>query len=176
MKILLTNKFISTAILSLFIILPCSYSSGTTSFISYPKDEWKTSTPEEQGMQSHVLAEMMENIQTENHPIDSLSIVRNEHMVLCDVPENLKLEDFGPDYYGQDTHGAASDIKVVSNKETTLKCGTKAYQTKITYLWYNFPVTTYLVSAYKAGKCIFVATHTWTHLIDVEPFVQSLQM
>lgn len=93
---------------------------------------------------------------------------------VIDIPEGMKLEDFGSKFYAQDPTGVASNFKVVSNIEIALKCGTKAYQTEITYLWYNFPVTTFLVSAYKDGKCIFVAAHTWTHLIEVEPFVQSL--
>ncbi len=92
-----------------------------------------------------------------------------------DIPEGIKLEDFGPKFYAPELVNVGSNIKVISNKEITLKCGTKAYQTDIKWLWNNsLPITTYLVSAYKDDKIIFVCTHPWKYHDKAEPIVQSL--
>jgi len=87
----------------------------------------------------------------------------------------MKLEDCGPKFYAQGLESVGSNIKVISNKEITLKCGTKAYRTDITWLWNNsLPITTFLVSAYKDGKFIFLSTHPWKNHNKVKPIVQSL--
>lgn len=92
-----------------------------------------------------------------------------------DIPEGIRLEDFGPKFYSKELESGGSNIKVISNKEITLNCGTKAYRTDITWLWNNvLPITTYLVSAYKDGKIIFVCTHPWRNHDKAEPIVQSL--
>ena len=92
-----------------------------------------------------------------------------------DIPEGMKLEDCGPKFYAQGLESVGSNIKVISNKEITLKCGTKAYRTDITWLWNNsLPITTFLVSAYKDGKFIFLSTHPWKNHNKVKPIVQSL--
>ncbi len=91
-----------------------------------------------------------------------------------DIPTGMKLEDFGPKLYAQELENVGSNIKVISNKETMLKCGTKAYRTDITWLWNTLPITTFLVSAYKDGKFIFVCAHSWKNHDKFEPIVQSL--
>ena len=62
-----------------------------TSFTSdspYPwlNDEWVTSTPEEQMMNSTRLNEIIEYIQDDNLPVDSLLIIRNGFMVMEEYP------------------------------------------------------------------------------------------
>ena len=95
--------------------------------------------------------------------------------VVVDIPEGLELEDFGPIVYAAQLKNVGSNIKVISNKEITLKCGTKAYQTDITWLWNNtIPIKTFLVSVYRDGKCIFVSAHPWKNHDKVKPIVQSL--
>ena len=92
-----------------------------------------------------------------------------------EIPDGMRLEDFGPKFYSKELENVGSNIKVISNKEITLKCGTKAYRTDIKWLWNNsLPITTYLVSAYKDGKIIFVCTHPWKYHDKAEPIVQSL--
>jgi CubicO group peptidase (beta-lactamase class C family) len=92
-----------------------------------------------------------------------------------DIPESTKLEDFGPKLYTQWLEDVGSNIKVISNKELTLKCGTKAYRTDIKWLWNNtMPLTTFLVSVYKDDKYIFVSAHPWKNHDKAEPIVQSL--
>ncbi len=96
---------------------------------------------------------------------------------IVDIPEGLKLEDFGPKFYAQDLGMFVSNVNLISNKEITLKCGTKAYRTDITYLWKGYvPITTFLVSAYKDGKCIFVSAHPWKNHDKYVPIVQSLTL
>jgi CubicO group peptidase (beta-lactamase class C family) len=94
---------------------------------------------------------------------------------VIDIPEGLKIEDFGPKFYAKDLENLGSNIKVISNKEIMLKCSTKAYRTDITWSWNNaFPLTTYLVSVYKDGKCIYLFAETWRYHNKLEPIVQSL--
>ena len=99
------------------------------------------------------------------------------YVSVVDIPEGVKLEDFGPKFCAQDleNYGYASNIKVTSNKEITLKCGTKAYQTDFTWLWNNTEtIKTFQVSAYKDGKCIFLCAHPWKNHDKYEPIVQGL--
>ena len=92
-----------------------------------------------------------------------------------DIPEGIKLEDFGPIGYAKLLKGVGSNIKVISNEEIRLKCGTKAYRTDITWLWNDIlPITTFLVSVYKDGKIIFVCAHPWKDHYRADPIVQSL--
>jgi CubicO group peptidase (beta-lactamase class C family) len=49
--------------------------------VYWPTEGWKASTPEEQGMDSEILAEMFETIQAQNHGIDSVMVVRNGYIV-----------------------------------------------------------------------------------------------
>jgi CubicO group peptidase (beta-lactamase class C family) len=48
----------------------------------WPTEGWQTSTPEEQGMSSELLAGMLATIQDQEYGIDSVSIVRNGYLVL----------------------------------------------------------------------------------------------
>jgi CubicO group peptidase (beta-lactamase class C family) len=94
---------------------------------------------------------------------------------VVDIPEGIKLEDFGPKHYIQKFDNYDKNVKVISNKEITLKGGTKAYRTDFTWMWNNYvPETTFLMSAYKDGKCIFLWVDTWKYHDKVEPIVQSL--
>ena len=89
----------------------------------------------------------------------------------------MKLEDFGPMYYTQTLANFGSNIKVISNKKISLKCGTKAYRTEITWLFDNIvPVTTFLLSVYKDGKYVGLCAHPWKSHYRAEPIVQSLSL
>jgi CubicO group peptidase (beta-lactamase class C family) len=94
-----------------------------------------------------------------------------------DIPADMKLEDFGPRLYVQGLKNVGSNIKVISNREITLKCGTKAYQTNITWLWNDtLPITTFLVSVYQNDKFIYLCAHPWKYHEKAEPIVQSLML
>ena len=82
MKLLQNKKTIALYILSVILILVFFYSYSTASVNTYPTEGWQISTPEEQGMQSQVLAEMMEHIKNNSYQIDSILIIRNGYMVL----------------------------------------------------------------------------------------------
>lgn len=47
----------------------------------WPTNEWRSSTPEEQGMDSKELIEMLELVHDNEYPIDSISIIRNGYLV-----------------------------------------------------------------------------------------------
>jgi hypothetical protein len=100
-------------------------------------------------------------------------ILFSAHIV--DIPAGVKLEDFGPKIYAKELEDFGSNIKVASNKEMTLKCGTRAYQTDIAWLGKGYvPLTTYLISTYKNGKCIYLWAEAWIYHDKLEPIVQSL--
>jgi CubicO group peptidase (beta-lactamase class C family) len=48
----------------------------------WPSDGWRTSTPEEQGMDSERLAEMLKAIQEREHDINAVLVIRNGYLVL----------------------------------------------------------------------------------------------
>ena len=65
-----------------FLITTFSYSLSPAAVNIYLANGWQPSTPEEQGMQSQVLANMIEEIKMKGYNIDSISIIRNGYMVL----------------------------------------------------------------------------------------------
>jgi CubicO group peptidase (beta-lactamase class C family) len=94
---------------------------------------------------------------------------------VVDIPDGMKIEDFGPKFYAQNLENYSSNIKVISNKEIVLKCNTKAYRTDITWLWNNYIwMTDFVVSVYKDGKCVYLLAETWKYHDKLEPIVQSL--
>ena len=50
------------------------------------------------------------------------------------APEDIKLKDFGEKFYAQGLEEVGSNIKVIANRKITKNCGSKAYQTTITWL------------------------------------------
>lgn len=48
----------------------------------WPGEQWRTATPESQGMRSGVLADMLDLVWQENLEIDSILIIRNGYVVL----------------------------------------------------------------------------------------------
>ena len=48
----------------------------------WPGEQWRTATPESQGMRSGVLADMLDLVWRENLEIDSILIIRNGYVVL----------------------------------------------------------------------------------------------
>jgi len=91
------------------------------------------------------------------------------------IPDGIKLEDFGTKYITSILQKYGSNVKVISNKEIILKCGTKAYRTDITWLWNGaWPLNTLIVSAYKEGQCVWVAAHPMADPEKLAPIVQSL--
>ena len=60
------------------------------------EDDWQTSTPEEQGVDSATLNQMMEIVDEMDLPIDSVVVVRHGHIVFEAYPN--------PQYGPQDKH------------------------------------------------------------------------
>ena len=86
------------------------------------------------------------------------------------IPEGMKLEDFGPKFYARDLLNA----QVISNKKITLKCGIKAYRTDMKWLWKNVQLSSIVVSAFKDGKCVFIAAHSREYQNEIASIVESL--
>ena len=64
-------------ILFTLLILISFNSISTASATTYPAGNWQVSSPEEQGMESRILAEMMDYIKKYSFNIDSIFVVRN---------------------------------------------------------------------------------------------------
>ena len=93
-----------------------------------------------------------------------------------DIPKGLELEDFGPHAYAKVLEKFGSHIRVTSNKEVNLQCGTKAYRTDIQWMASGiWPITTLVVSAYKDDKVVCVSAHPWHRPYNAMPIVESLK-
>jgi CubicO group peptidase (beta-lactamase class C family) len=55
----------------------------------FPTEEWRTSTPEVQGMDSALLKQMLDEVKTENHAVDSILVVRNGYIVWEEYPNDM---------------------------------------------------------------------------------------
>jgi len=94
---------------------------------------------------------------------------------VINIPDGVALADFGSKIYAKFLENLTSEVNVVSNTKITLKCGTKAYRSDIHWMWQDSQlVKTVLVSAYKDGKVIYLATHPSQNPENVAPIVQSL--
>lgn len=82
MKLLRNKKYIALYILPVFIIIVIFYPNATASVNSYPTEGWQITTPEQRGMRSQMLADMMAVIKENRYAINSVLVVRNGHMVL----------------------------------------------------------------------------------------------
>jgi CubicO group peptidase (beta-lactamase class C family) len=78
-------------VLALILFIPIISASAAD---YWPKDKWRTATPESQGMSSEILSEMMDLLWQTNHEIDSILIVRNGYVVLdtYNFPEQPNLK------------------------------------------------------------------------------------
>ena len=82
MKLPQNKNYILLHVLPVFVISIFLFSHAIASVNHYPAQGWQVSTPEEQGMGSRVLVEMVEHVQNKSLHIDSILIVRNGYMVL----------------------------------------------------------------------------------------------
>ncbi len=65
-------------------------STTTTSTRDYwPTNGWRNSTPEEEGMSASILNNMLDFIEEQDYPIDSVFIVKNGYAVFEDYPSGL---------------------------------------------------------------------------------------
>ena len=62
------------------LLLGCGGSSGAP-FEYWPTEGWRSSTPEQQGMDSDLLADMLEGILTNDLAIDSVTVIRHGTML-----------------------------------------------------------------------------------------------
>ena len=87
----------------------------------------------------------------------------------------MTLEDFGPKGYASWIKKTGSNIKIISNEEITLNCGSRAYRTDISWLYNKrVQITTKLISTYKDGKCVYIAVQEIQNPEKIEPIIQSL--
>ncbi len=75
------HSLIRLILLSTFLLSACSYKADTPTTPYWPTQEWRTSTPEQQEMDSELLAKMMEQIQSKQINLHSMIIVRHGSIV-----------------------------------------------------------------------------------------------
>jgi CubicO group peptidase (beta-lactamase class C family) len=82
------NKlFMGMMVLSLCLVQACSPAATQQAKLEppisdyFPGDEWRTSTPEEQGVDSGLILQMLQEIQDQNIDIHSFLLVRNGYLV-----------------------------------------------------------------------------------------------
>ena len=74
---------LSTKLLLLLFLLGWLYNPAYGESANYwPTDGWRTSTPEQQGISSDLLADMLETIIEQEYNIDSITVIRNGYIVL----------------------------------------------------------------------------------------------
>lgn len=100
------------------------------------------------------------------------------HAYLSDISQGIKLAEIGPKVYKANLEKYGTNVSVISNKEITLKDGTKAYRTDFEWRWADTStlVTTRLVSAFKDGKWIHITTHYLIDPGEADPIVESLTL
>jgi CubicO group peptidase (beta-lactamase class C family) len=74
-------RFRCLSVVATFLIILIATGARAAETI-WPTSGWKTTAPEDQGMRSEMLADMLEHIQQGEFRPDSLSIVRNGTLVL----------------------------------------------------------------------------------------------
>jgi CubicO group peptidase (beta-lactamase class C family) len=95
---------------------------------------------------------------------------------VMDIPDNLKLEDFGPKLFTGILQNIGSDIQVIANNKLTLKCGTSAYRSDIKWVWNKvYPITSLVVSSFKNNKCIYLVANPIQNPEKFTPIVESLR-
>ena len=72
MKLHQNKNYIALYILAIFVIIVFFYSYATASVNTYPTEGWQISTPEEQGIRSQMLVEMMEHVKKNSFSIDNI--------------------------------------------------------------------------------------------------------
>jgi len=82
MRFLQSKKFMPIFYLVIFSFSALVQSNVSASDIKYPTNEWHVSTPEDQGMKSKTLLDMMKVIKDKKYNIHSVTIVRNGSLVL----------------------------------------------------------------------------------------------
>lgn len=100
-----TRRKLGIAFILIAFLAGCTPSSPTPTPLAYwPTDGWRSAAPEEQGMDSEKLAQMVEHIQQEKLDLQSLLIVRNGYLVS---------ELYGYPYSAGQVHWIASVTKSV---------------------------------------------------------------
>jgi CubicO group peptidase (beta-lactamase class C family) len=80
-KGLATTMRMTLTVALLFTALAIAWAPSNRDATYWPTDEWRTSTPEEQGMDSARLQQMMDRIDAQGFAYDAILVVRHGHIV-----------------------------------------------------------------------------------------------
>jgi CubicO group peptidase (beta-lactamase class C family) len=101
------RKYGSRTIIAFFVLWLCGHSlssGGQAGHSYYPDDAWRTSTPEEQGVDSKCLVAMLRDIQSAKLDLHSLLIIRNGYTIA---------EVYWEPYHKETTHDIKSASKSI---------------------------------------------------------------
>ena len=99
------------------------------------------------------------------------------YVYVSDIPNSLKLENVGPKAFAPTlARDVGARVKVLSNEETELSDGTKAFRTEMEWTHRRgFHVRFLLVSAFKKNKFVSVGAVTVGDPSEIEKLVESLR-
>jgi CubicO group peptidase (beta-lactamase class C family) len=82
----------------------------------WPTERWRNTTPEDQGMNSATLQNMLNNIEEENYQIDSVIVIRNGYIVLEEYPTSNYNENSSHLWYSVTKSFTSSLIGIALDK------------------------------------------------------------
>ena len=94
---------------------------------------------------------------------------------VAEIPADTSLAQVGPKDFAPLLRGVGRDIRVISNKAIVLGDGTPAYRTEFKWRARAFEITTFVVSAFREGKWVFISAHPWKKSDTASDIVQSLR-
>ena len=99
------------------------------------------------------------------------------YVYVSDIPNGMKLEDVGPKGFAPTlARDVGARVKVLSNEETELADGTKAFRTEMEWTHRRgFHLRFLLVSAFKKNKFVSVGAVTVGDPREIEKLVESLR-
>jgi len=99
------------------------------------------------------------------------------NVYVSDIPDGAKLEDIGPKVFASIIEReVGASVDVLSNKQTELEDGTKAFKTEMEWMHRRgFHVTFLLVSAFKDNKSVGVGAVTVGDPSEIEKLLESLK-
>jgi hypothetical protein len=92
------------------------------------------------------------------------------------IPDGIRLEDIGTEYFYSKIEKYSTRVNLVSSKQTLLNDGTPAveilFDRVVNKYW---PLKTLILSTYRDGKLIYVSTTSFAHPEALKEYLYSLQ-
>lgn len=92
-------------------------------------------------------------------------------------PQAVSLEEFARKFLVPRFEMGGSEVRLRANREIRLSCGTRAFRSRIDWMWKDrFLLTTDLVTAYRRDRCIYLAVHSTLGSGHAARFLETLRL